>query len=78
MSGGAGTRIVETYTVSADGLTMERRMVIHDRLYTEPLVRMRGSARGENIELFEDPPCEPRDHIRLLYETDRLDQLWIE
>ncbi len=48
---GAETLIIETYVPSADQLTMDRTMVIHDPLYTEPLVRTRFSARDEDAPL---------------------------
>ena len=61
MSGGDDTRIVERWTVAADGLTMERTMTIHDELYTAPLVRARGSQRGDaTIGLIESEPCDAR------------------
>lgn len=61
MSGGDDTRIVERWTVAADGLTMERTMTIHDELYTAPLVRARGSQRGDAaIGLIESEPCDAR------------------
>ena len=47
MSGDDGTRIVEHWTVAEDGLTIDRIMTIHDDLYTEPLVRTRGSQRAD-------------------------------
>ena len=76
MSGGTGTRIIEEYTVSDDGLTMERKMTIHDDYYTEPLVRMRGSARGEDLVLQDDPPCDPREHVKtLLLEKNLVEML---
>ena len=55
---GAETRIVETYTPSADRLTMDRMMVIQDPLYTKSLVRNRFSARDEDTPLG-DNPCDP-------------------
>jgi hypothetical protein len=61
MSGGDDTRIVERWTVAADGLTMERTMTVHDALYTAPLVRARGSQRGDaTIGLIESEPCDAR------------------
>lgn len=74
MSGGEGTRLVETYTVSEDGLTMEREMVIHDNYYTAPLTRRRGSSRGD-IVLVEEPPCNPAPFIDSLMERNLLDDM---
>src|SRR5690606_29779949 len=56
---GDGTRIVERYTFSDDRLSIEREMTVHDPYYTEPLVRRRSSARGENLLLTEQAPCDP-------------------
>ena len=61
MSGGADTRIVERWTPAADGLTMERLMTVHDKLYTQPIVRTRGSQRGDAaVGLIESEPCDAR------------------
>ena len=61
MSGGADTRIVERWTPAADGLTMDRTMTIYDKLYSAPLVRTRGSQRGdEQVGLIESEPCDAR------------------
>ena len=61
MSGGADTRIVERWTPAEDGLTMERIMTVHDTLYTAPLVRTRGSQRGDaTLGLIESEPCDAR------------------
>jgi hypothetical protein len=75
MSGGDGTRIVERWTVAEDGLTIDRMMTIHDVLYTEPLVRTRGSQRrvAEN-DLIESPPCDPNSHYRDLMERGLLEE----
>ena len=54
---GEATRLVETYTPSPDGATMDRTMVIHDPLYTEPLVRERGSIRS--AEPMTENVCDP-------------------
>ncbi len=74
MSGGDGTRIVERWTVAGDGLTIDRIMTIHDDLYTEPLVRTRGSQRADASDgLVESPVCDPNSHYRDLYERDLLE-----
>ncbi len=72
MSGGEGTRLVETYDISEDGLMIDREMVIHDDYYTEPLKRRRGSIRGE-VPLYQDLPCNPAPFIQDLAERGLLD-----
>ena len=55
---GAQTRLVETYTPSPDGSTMDRVMAIYDPLYAEPLFRARASARTDERPLG-DNECDP-------------------
>jgi hypothetical protein len=71
---GDGTRIVERYEFSPDRLTIDRTMTIHDRYYTEPLVRRRASARDERVDLTEQLPCDPDSHYRDLDSGGRLEQ----
>ncbi len=71
---GEGTRIVERYVFSDDGLTMERIMTVYDRYYSEPVVRRRGSARGEYVDLTEQLPCDPDSHYRDLAAGGRLEE----
>ena len=71
---GEGTRIVEHWALSEDRLTMDRTMTIYDPYYTEPLVRQRGSARRDSLEVFEPAPCDPDGYFRDLLETGRLEQ----
>ena len=74
---GEGTRLVETYAISEDRLTMERKMTIYDPYYTEPLVRVRGSARDDNIELVEGGSgCDPVSFYRDLWDQGLLESLW--
>lgn len=73
---GKGTRVVETYTISGDRLSMERRMTIHDPYYTEPLVRIRGSARNDGLQWVLDPGCDPRGYYRDLQQQGLMDALW--
>ena len=74
---GEGTRLVETYTVSEDRLTMERKMTIHDPYYTEPLVRTRGSARQDGLEMAEGGSgCDPTSYLQDLWQQDRIETLW--
>jgi len=76
---GEGTRLEETYTISDDRLTMERRLVIYDPYYTEPLVRTRGSARDDGIELAEGGSgCDPTSYLRDLSQQGLLESLWEE
>jgi hypothetical protein len=70
---GEGTRIVERYLPSEDGLTIDRTMTIHDPYYTEPLVRQRYSARDDEIDLTEQAPCDPDSYYRDLAASGRLD-----
>jgi uncharacterized protein DUF6152 len=75
MSGGADTRIVERWTPAADGLTMERTMTVHDKLYTTPIVRTRGSQRGDAaVGLIESEPCDARPFYNEMLERGELDQ----
>ncbi len=50
---GEGTRLVERYDFSDDRLAMDRTMTIYDPYYTQPLVRKRGSARGDDVAIGE-------------------------
>jgi hypothetical protein len=75
MSGGADTRIVERWTPSDDGLTMERLMTVHDKLYTAPIVRTRGSQRGDAaVGLIESEPCDARPFYNELLERGELEE----
>ena len=75
MSGGADTRIVERWTPAADGLTMERTMTVHDKLYTQPIVRTRGSQRGDaTVGLIESEPCDARPFLNELLERGELEE----
>jgi Family of unknown function (DUF6152) len=71
---GDGTRVVERWEPSADRITIDRTMTIHDPLYTAPLVRKRGSARGEDVDIGEQTPCDPDGYYRDLRELGRLDE----
>ena len=76
---GERTRLVETYAVSADRLTIERRMTIYDPYYTEPLVRTRGSARDDGLELVEGGSgCDPTSYLRDLLQQDLLEPFLAE
>ena len=76
MSGGDDTRVVERWTPSADGLTMERIMTIHDERYTQPLVRTRGSQRGDaTVGLIESEPCDARPFLNELLERGELERI---
>ncbi|MCP5146375.1 MAG: hypothetical protein H6978_16310 [Gammaproteobacteria bacterium] len=74
MTGGDGTRIEERWTVAEDGLTMARTMTVHDAAYTAPLVRTRGSQRGDTRELLESPPCDATPFYYELLERGELEQ----
>lgn len=74
---GEDTRIVETWVISDDQLTIDRQMTIHDRYYTEPLVRTRGSAREEGLELAEGGQgCDPTSYLQDLFREGRIETLW--
>lgn len=71
---GEGTRIVERYELTQDRLAMDRIMTIYDPYYTEPLVRRRGSARDDNVEIAEQASCDPDSYYRDLLEAGRLEE----
>lgn len=74
MTGGDGTRIVEYWTVAEDGLSMDRQMTIYDEGYTAPLIRTRGSQRGDARELLESPPCDATAFYAELLERGELEE----
>ena len=69
---GEGTRIVERYVFSEDRLSIERTMTIHDSYYTAPLARRRASARGDDVAVTEQAPCDPDSYYRDLSASGRL------
>jgi hypothetical protein len=71
---GEGTRLVERYEFSADRLSIERTMTIHDPYYTAPLVRRRFSARGDDVAVTEQAPCDPDSFYRDLAASGRLEE----
>ena len=71
---GEGTRVVERWSFSKDRLTMDRTMTIYDPYYSAPLVRQRGSARRDSLQVFEPAPCDPDGYFRDLLQSGRLDQ----
>jgi len=71
---GDGTRIVERWAFSDDRLTMDRTMTIHDPYYSEALVRQRGSARRDALEVYEPAPCDPDGYFRDLLDSGRLEE----
>jgi hypothetical protein len=71
---GDGTRIVERYEFTADRLAMDRIMTIYDPYYTQPLVRRRGSARDDAVDIGEQASCDPDSYYRDLLEAGRLEQ----
>ncbi|HUL82130.1 MAG TPA: DUF6152 family protein [Gammaproteobacteria bacterium] len=75
MSGGNDTRIVEHWKVAADGLTMERTMTVYDKLYSAPLVRTRGSQRGDGtVGLIESEPCDATPFYHELMQKGELEK----
>lgn len=71
---GEGTRIVERFDVSDDRLSIDRTMTIYDPYYTQPLVRVRGSARGDDVEIAEQAGCDPDGYYRDLLEDGHLEE----
>lgn len=71
---GEGTRTVERYTFSQDKLSVDRSMTIHDPLYTQPLVRTRGMAREDNLDVSEQDSCDPASYYVDLLEAGLLEQ----
>jgi hypothetical protein len=71
---GEGTRIVERYEFTDDRLAMDRSMTIYDPYYTQPLVRRRGSARDDNVDIGEQASCDPDSYYRDLAELGRLEE----
>lgn len=69
---GEGTRTVERWTFSENRLAMDRTMTIYDPYYTQPLVRRRGSARGDDLDVIEQASCDPQSYYRDLYESGQL------
>ena len=71
---GEGTRIVERWAFSEDRLTTDRTMTIYDPYYSKPLVRQRGSARRDSLQVFESARCDPDGYFHVLLEAGRLEQ----
>ncbi len=71
---GEGTRTVERIDFAADHLSADRTMTIHDPLYTQPLVRTRGWARGEGVDVSEQDSCDPASYYTDLQEAGLLEQ----
>jgi hypothetical protein len=71
---GEGTRTVERYLFSADKLSVDRTMTIYDPLYTQPLVRTRGMAREDNLDVSEQDSCDPASYYVDLLEAGLLEQ----
>jgi hypothetical protein len=71
---GEGTRIVERWSLSDDQLSIDRSMTIYDGYYTQPLVRRRGSARDDNVDISEQASCDPDSYYLDLFESGGLGQ----
>jgi hypothetical protein len=76
MTGGDGTRIVERWSVAQDGLTIDRTMTIHDNYYTQPVVRTRGSQRGDDSELVESEPCDATGFYYEMFQRGELESIF--
>jgi len=75
MSGGDSTRIVEQWTVADDNLTIDRKMIIYDQLYKEPLTRVRGSQRGPEPRQLESAECIADEHLLELLESGKMESI---
>ncbi len=71
---GEGTRTVERYVFQDDHLAMDRTMTIFDPLYTQPLTRVRGSAREANLDVSEQESCDPAGYYTDLLDADLLEK----
>ncbi|MGV3590508.1 MAG: DUF6152 family protein [Gammaproteobacteria bacterium] len=71
---GEGTRTVERIDFAADHLSADRTMTIHDPLYTQPLVRTRGWARGDDVDVSEQDSCDPASYYTDLMEAGLLEE----
>ncbi len=50
-------------------------MTVHDKLYTQPIVRTRGSQRGDaTVGLIESEPCDARPFLNELLERGELEE----
>ena len=49
-------------------------MTIHDPYYTQPLVRQRYSARGDDVDITEQASCDPDSYYRDLEAGGRLQE----
>ena len=71
---GQGTRTVERMVFAADHLSAERTMTIYDPYYTQPLVRTRGWARADNLDVTEQDSCDPTSYFTDIKEAGWLDK----
>jgi hypothetical protein len=69
---GSDTRLVEEWTVSADGHEIDRVMTIYDPLYSKPMVRRRGSHRSD-IDMHSEA-CDADSFYHDLLEQDLVDE----
>ena len=49
-------------------------MTIHDPYYSKPLVRRRGSARHDVVDVNEQAPCDPDGYYLDLLESGRINE----
>lgn len=71
---GEGTRTIERYVFSEDKLSVDRTMTIYDPYYTQPLVRTRGMAREDGLDVSEQESCDPTTYYRDLFEADLIEK----
>ena len=50
------------------------KLTVNGQPYTQPLVRKRGSARDDNVDVAEQSACDPDSYYRDLRDLGRLDQ----
>ena len=70
---GETTRTVERYMFTADHLSADRTMTVYDPLYSQPLVRTRGMAREDNLDVTEQDSCDPASYYTDLLESGLLE-----
>lgn len=71
---GEGTRTVERIVFSEDHLSADRTMTIHDPYYTAPLTRVRGWARDNNMDVYEQTSCDPASYYADLLEAGLIEE----
>jgi hypothetical protein len=68
------TRTVERIVFADDHLSADRTMTIYDPYYTQPQTRVRGWARGDNVDVTEQDSCDPASYYVDLLESGQLEE----